>query len=81
MKHYNLDALRGGDTTDEEVCQELGLDPKLAGTPKINAAAVSKMQQENYNEYIRRGMDAGAARARADSQAELARSRIKEAMN
>lgn len=38
-KNYNLFALRGdSETSDADVCEQLGLDPNLAGTPAINEA-------------------------------------------
>jgi len=77
MKHYNLFALQGDtDTTDEDVCSTLGLDPSLAGTPKINDAAIAKMERENYEGYLDRGVAEGTAKQLAADQASATRSKV-----
>jgi hypothetical protein len=78
MQNYNIFALQGDtETTDFDVCQTLGLDPKLAGTPDINEAAIKAMHRENYNGYIDRGMDSDSALSLADQLADEARARVK----
>jgi len=78
MQNYNIFALQGDtETTDFDVCQTLGLDPKLAGTPGINEAAIKAMHRENYDGYINRGMDSDTAISLADKLADEARARVK----
>jgi len=78
MEHYNLFALQGDtQTTDEDVCSTLGLDPKLAGTPAINDAAIKKIHQQNYEGYLARGVDENTAMSLADEQSASTRSKIK----
>jgi hypothetical protein len=78
MQNYNIFALQGDtQTTDFDVCQTLGLDPKLAGTPAINEAAINAMHRENYDGYISRGMDSDSALSLADQLANDARARVK----
>jgi len=80
-KNYNLFALQGDtETSDADVCESLGLDPLLAGTPKLNEAAINKMHKENYNEYINRGVSESEAAQLADSLAATARLRVKQAL-
>jgi hypothetical protein len=78
LKSYNIFAMRGDPTDDMEVCETLGLDPKLAYTPAINEAAVQKMHKENYNAYVNRGMSAEDALAKADFLADQSRDMIKQ---
>jgi hypothetical protein len=79
LKHYNIFALRGDtQTTDQDVCSTLGLDPRLANTPAINEAAIKAMHKENYDAYIDRGIDGNSALALADKLAGEARSQVKE---
>ena len=81
LKHYNIFALRGDNkTTDQDVCDTLGLDPELANTPGINDAAIKKMHRENYDAYIAKGMDNEAALKLADINAESARKEINALM-
>jgi hypothetical protein len=81
MKHYNIFALRGDTmTTDQDVCDTMGLDPRLAGSPEINEAAIKKMHRENYDGYVARGMDPETALSEADKQANKARAEIKSLM-
>ena len=81
-KNYNLFALQGDtEISDAEVCENLGLDLSLAGTPKINDAAISKMQKENFDNYVEQGLSPEDAMSRADTNAELARARVKKAMS
>lgn len=77
-QNHNIFALQGdSDVSDAEVCEMLGLDPSLAGTPAINEAAISKMHRKNYDGYIDRGMDPHEALQRADSLAEATRRKIR----
>jgi hypothetical protein len=79
LKHYNLFALRGDtETTDQDVCSTLGLDPRLANTPAINDAAIKAMHRENYESYLERGIDSDSALSLADKLADDVRSQIKE---
>ncbi len=81
LKNYNIFALEGDkQTNDMEVCETLGLDPKVAFTPAINEAAINKMHKENYNEYINRGVSELKAAQLADSLAATARLRVKQAL-
>ena len=72
MNNYNIFALRGDpDVSDVDVCRTLGLPMELAGTPKINDAALEKMYRENIQGYLKQGLPeskavamAGEARAR-----------------
>ena len=45
MKNYNPMSEMG--VSDQEVIQELGLDPELANTPKLNDVAFEKIYQRN----------------------------------
>jgi hypothetical protein len=82
MKHYNIFALQGDvETTDQEVCETLGLDPKLANTPEINEAAIKAMHRQNYDGYVASGMEPEDAIALADERANNARSYVKSLMN
>jgi len=57
LRNYNIFALRGDpETTDMDVVETLGLDPKVAHTPEINDAAINKMYHENVNSYLKNGM-------------------------
>jgi hypothetical protein len=79
LKHYNIFALRGDtETTDQDVCATLGLDPRLANTPAINDAAIKAMHRENYESYLDRGLDSTSALSLADKLADDIRSQIKE---
>lgn len=81
LKHYNIFALQGDpDVTDQEVCETLGLDPRLANTPKINDAAIDKMYRENYNGYIEKGMNENDALEMAHRRATDARNAVKDLM-
>jgi hypothetical protein len=81
MKHYNLMALQGAtDVTDDEVCQEFKLDPKLAGTPEINEAVINSIHKSNYDNYISKGLSHESAMAIADQRAKNTRQTIKELM-
>jgi hypothetical protein len=82
LKHYNLFALQGdAQTTDQDVCETLGLDPRLANTPKINDAAIDKMYRDNYQGYLAQGMTESDALVMAHSKAQDARQAVKSAMN
>ena len=79
LKHYNIFALRGDtQTTDQDVCSTMGLDPRLANTPAINDAAIKAMHKENYDAYINRGIDSDSALSLADKLAGEARDQVRE---
>jgi len=81
MNHYNIFALQGDTSvTDADVCEQLGLDPKLAGTPAINDAAIKQMHKDNYQAYLSAGSSDADAQSMADHQASAARTRVAEAM-
>jgi hypothetical protein len=80
LKNYNLFALRGDSISDMEVCETLGIDPKYAFTPEINEVAINKMQKENYNAFVERGMDPKDAIAKAERLAMDARKAVDVAM-
>lgn len=80
-KNYNIFALQGDtETNDLEVCEMLGLDPKLAGTPELNEAAIRKMHKDNYDGYIKKGMSPEDSLASADKLASNARDKVKQLM-
>ena len=51
--------------TDEEVIAQFGLDPALAGTPKLNEVLREKMYNENISAMMDEGMSLDKARAKA----------------
>ena len=63
-KSYNHEALRGGNADDMDVVKEYGLDPALAYTPQINAAAIEAQYQRNI-EAGTKPADAAALRSRS----------------
>lgn len=76
--NYNIFALQGDNqVSDADVCETLGLDPSLAGTPAINEAAISKMHRMNYDGYIDKGIEPEEALRRADSLANDTRKKIR----
>jgi hypothetical protein len=80
-KNYNLFALQGDtETTDIEVCSNLGLNPLLAGTPEINEAAIKKMHKENYDTYVKRGDTEEDASRLSDAAANKTRKKIRALM-
>jgi len=80
-KNYNIFALRGdSETSDADLCEQLGLDPNLAGTPAINEAAIQKMQKQNYEGYLKKGNTEEQAMAAAVEQATNTRRQVKELM-
>jgi hypothetical protein len=81
VKNYNMFAL-GGDpnTSDMDVCETLGLDIQLAGTPAINDAAIEHMQRQNIEGFMRKGMPEKEATALAAEEADKARLRVKTLM-
>jgi len=82
VKNYNIFALRGDtETSDMEVCESLGLDPKLANTPGLNDAAIRKMHKENYDGYIKQGMSFTDALAKADNLAAGAKKEIRDLLS
>jgi len=81
-KNHNIFALRGDtEMSDADVCETLGLDPRLAGTPEINEAAIKKMHKENYDSYLKNGMSSESALERADSLANNARDSLRQLLN
>ena len=77
-QNYNIFALRGDkETSDMDVCTNLGLDPKLAGTPDINEAAIRKMHKDNYEGYLTKGYSPDEALSLADTNADSVRQEIK----
>ena len=64
-KNYNRIALNGGDITDMEIVETYGLDPKLAGTPKINDAMLDVVYEQNVAAMIDNGMTEAKAKAEA----------------
>ena len=81
MKNYNIFALQGDmETSDAEVCETLGIDPTLAGTPAINEAAIKAMHRKNYDGFVNKGVDSNKAMLMADERAATARATVKQAM-
>ena len=63
-KNYNIFALRGDDTIDDmEVVEQFGLDPKLAYTQELNAAAADAQMRDN----IAKGVDPKEAKRTRDN--------------
>ena len=63
-KNYNIFALRGDDTIDDmEVVEQFGLDPKLAYTQELNAAAADAQMRDN----IAKGVDPKEAKRSRDN--------------
>jgi hypothetical protein len=80
-KNYNIFALKGDtEVSDADVCEQLGLDPSLAGTPAINEAAIQQMQKQNYQGYIAKGIPEEQAMAAAVESATNTRRQVKELM-
>ncbi len=81
MKNYNMFALEGDHgTSDMDVCQTLGLDINLAGTPQINDAAIDKMMQQNISMMVQSGMSEAEAQQQAAILADQSRKRVQLAM-
>lgn len=81
LTNYNIFALQGDDETDDmDVVETLGLDPKVAYTPDINAAAIRKMYNENVDRYIGIGMPEVDARELAKYHADAASAAVEAAM-
>lgn len=79
MKHYNLFNLRGDPSvTDEDVCDTLGLNPKLAGTPQINEEAIRKMHSQNVQGYVKKGWTREQAVDMANKAADEVRKELKQ---
>lgn len=77
-RNHNIFALQGdSETSDMDVCETLGLDPALAGTPAINEAAIAKMHKQNYNKFTMSGISPDDALSRADSLANKARAKVR----
>lgn len=82
MKNYNMFALEGDHgTTDMDVCQTLGLDINLAGTPQINDAAIEAMMRQNVSMMVRSGMTEVEAQHQASILADQSRKRVQEALS
>jgi len=82
MKNYNMFALEGDtDTSDMDVCQTLGLDINLAGTPQINDAAIEAMMRQNISMMVRAGMSEAEAQHQANVLADQTRKRVQLAMS
>ena len=62
-KNYNIFALRGAEIDDMEVVEQFGLDPALAYTKELNAAAADVQMKDN----IANGMDPGEAKKTRDN--------------
>jgi len=78
-RNYNLFALRGDEnTSDMDVCETLGLDYSLAGTPAINDAAIKAMHKKNVDGYLKKGYPEEAAFAMANEKADTIRNEIKD---
>jgi len=69
------------DTTDMDVVNTLKLNPNVAGTPDINEAAIRKAWQDNVKGFMAKGYNQQAAIKMANQRADMARSRVKAAMN
>jgi len=81
LTNYNIFALQGDDQTDDmDVVETLGLDPIVAYTPDINAAAITKMKNENVDRYIANGMAEPEARKLAQFHADAATATVSAAM-
>ena len=63
-KSYNLNALRGGNDDDLDVCEMNGVDPSLAYTPELPFAIIEKHYQENIDSGLDKS-EADARKARA----------------
>jgi len=80
-QNYNIFALKGdSETSDMDVCEQLGLDPSLAGTPAINEAAIQAMQKQNYEGHLKNGIPESEAMAAAVDSATNSRRQVKELM-
>jgi len=78
-RNYNVFALRGDtETSDLDVCEQLGLSPDLAGTPEINEAAIRKMHKQNYEQYINNGSTEQDAMNLANEKANDVRKQVRE---
>lgn len=81
ITNYNIFALQGDDSVDDmDVVETLGLDPNVAYTPDINAAAIQKQYFENIDSYVKSGMDEEAARNLAKFHADAAKASVAAAM-
>lgn len=78
-ENYNIFALQGDKTTsDAEVCERLGLDPTLAGTPQINNAAIEKMYEQNVSGFMDKGLSKEEAHSRAAKLANNTKKKIQQ---
>ena len=64
-KDYNMESTQG--ITDMDYVERLGLDPSLAGTPKINEAILKATRDVEYQSFIDSGMTEPEARAKAQA--------------
>ena len=62
-RNHNIFAKRGADIDDMEVVEQFGLDPALAYTHEINAAAADAQMKDN----IANGMDEKEAKRVRDN--------------
>jgi len=82
MRNHNLFYIEGDLSVDDmDVCQTLGLDINLAGTPQINDAAIDKMMQQNISTMMRSGMPEAEAQRQATTLADQSRKRVQLAMS
>ena len=80
LNNYNIFALRGDEVDDMDVVEELGLDPDVAYTPRINDAAIEAMRKANIYAYTQRGVDEYEAVQLANNLAQAAKASVKAAM-
>ena len=79
-KSYNLDALTGGDTDDMDLCQQYGINPQYAYTPKINDVMFETIRESSINDLIRAGKSREEAIRTASEWESSAKARAKELM-
>jgi hypothetical protein len=63
--NYNMLALMGDDTTDEEYIQMYNLPLRLANTPEINEEILKAQYAENVQHHVDNGMQLREAEAKA----------------
>jgi len=66
MKNYNIAYQLDGDTTDDDLVRMFHLDPRVAGTPKINGAVRQATRERNIADSMRGGLSRETAVANAD---------------
>lgn len=80
-KSYNIAQHGYNDGTyadDMQLVEELGLDPEVAYTPKINIAAAEAVRDMNYKSYINSGLSEAEANAKANSNHKITLTNIKK---